>query len=304
MDQSENYTPPLVRRGLRKSVYVIPSLFTTANVFCGFYAVMNSLQGAIALSHGQLDDAASRFDVAAVSIGWAVLFDFLDGRVARMTNSTTPFGVEFDSIADVLTFGIAPSLLAYTWGYGMLSELGHASMMVSFVYLICGAFRLARFNVQATKPALQKSHASPKLDKKAFVGMPIPAGASLIAAIIHFSPRPLSQTTTVFEIGGSSYVVGPLDWALAFLVLVVCLSLLMISTIRHTSFKTVGGRSRNPRFVILGIALMVLAVWYYSKWTLLAMASLYALHGIVGKLLSLARHRGHVPGQETTHAVD
>ena len=285
----ENEKPRPQRKGLRKGVYIIPSLFTTANIFCGFSAVILSVNGSVALSLGNVDEARADFDMAAIFIGWAVLFDFLDGRVARMTNSTTQFGVEFDSIADVLTFGIAPAMLAYCWGYGFAAELGRLPWAISFLYLICGALRLARFNVQASKPALQKPGASPKLDKKAFVGMPIPAGASLIAAIVHFWNTPLSQTARSFELFGQRYTVGPYDWSVAMLVLVVCLSLLMVSTFRYTSFKSVGPLSRNPRLVILLIALAIAAVYYYSTYVLLGIASLYALHGVVGKVVSLIR---------------
>jgi CDP-diacylglycerol--serine O-phosphatidyltransferase len=281
------------RRGFRKGVYIIPSLFTTANIFCGFYAVIESVKGSVALNLGDIGSASQHFDVAAISIGWAVLFDFLDGRVARMTNSTTQFGVEFDSIADVLTFGIAPAMLAYCWGYGFTPALGHFPAAVSFLYLICGALRLARFNVQASKPALQKPNTSPKLDKKAFVGMPIPAGASLIAAIVHFWPVPASQTVKTFQLFEQRFLIGPQEWSIALLVLVGSLGALMVSTIRYTSFKGVGPKSRNPRMVILLIAFAMAAIYYYSAYTLLAMATLYALHGVIGKLFGMFRRLGH-----------
>jgi CDP-diacylglycerol--serine O-phosphatidyltransferase len=281
------------RRGLRKSVYIIPSLFTTANIFCGFSSVVESINGSVSLASNDVTAAAGHYDIAAIFIGWAVLFDFLDGRVARMTNSTTQFGVEFDSIADVLTFGIAPAMLAYCWGYGFTPELGRLPWAISFLYLICGALRLARFNVQASKPAMQKPNASPKLDKKAFVGMPIPAGASLIAAIVHFWPEPASRTSTALEVAGRRIQIGPHEWSIALLALVVCLALLMVSTFRYTSFKNVGPKARNPRLVVLLIAVGLSAIYYYSEWTLLALATLYASHGVVGKLFGLVRRHSH-----------
>lgn len=287
-------TPPRpVRRGIRKSVYVVPSLFTTGNIFCGFYAVIESLRGGVALNLGDPGSAAGHFDTAAVAIGWAVLFDFLDGRIARMTNSTTQFGVEFDSIADVLTFGIAPAMLAYSWGYGFAPGIGTVAFVISFLYLICGALRLARFNVQASKPAMQKAGVSPKVDKKAFVGMPIPAGASLIAAIVHFSPVPLPATVSRVDVLGTGLEFGPRELATGMLILVTCLGLLMISTIRHTSFKNISPRQRNPRIVIVLIALLVASVWFYSQHTLLAMATLYAGHGVAAKLIGLTRRHHH-----------
>jgi CDP-diacylglycerol--serine O-phosphatidyltransferase len=183
-------------------------------------------------------------------------------------------------------------MLAYAWGYGFFPEIGKVAWAVSFLYLICGALRLARFNVQASKPALQKPHASPKVDKKAFVGLPIPAGASLLAAIVHFWPMPLRETTTRLGLFGG-YTISPREWAVLLLVLVTCLSLLMVSTIRHTSFQTINPRQRNPRLVILVIGLLLSAVWLYSQYTLLALATLYATHGVLGKIGGLFRRHGH-----------
>jgi len=302
-DHTEKPRPE--RRGFRKSVYIIPSLFTTANIFCGFSAVILSVNASVALNAGDVERAIRDFDVAAKFIGWAVLFDFLDGRVARMTNSTTQFGVEFDSIADVLTFGIAPAMLAYCWGYGFIPELGRVPWAISFLYLICGALRLARFNVQASKPALQKPNTTPKLDKKAFVGMPIPAGASLIAAIVHFAKVPVAKASTQIDLGGRAVVIDAHEWGILLLALVTCLALLMVSTFRYTAFKSVGPRSRNPRVVVLLIALGLISVYYYSEVTLLLIASLYALHGVVGKLVSSVRrlvspHHAHEPAESST----
>lgn len=290
--------PQPERKGFKKSVYIIPSLFTTANIFCGFSAVIESVSGSVSLSQGDVAGAARHFNIAALFIGWAVLFDFLDGRVARMTNSTTQFGVEFDSIADVLTFGIAPALLVYCWGYGFVPELGSAPWAVSFLYLICGALRLARFNVMASKPKLQKPNASPKLDKKAFVGMPIPAGASLIASIVHFWPTPATAMSQQVNMLGRTFFVGPREWAIALLVLVACLSFLMVSTFRYTSFKSVAPNSRNPRLVVLFLAVLIVAVFYYSQWTLLLIASVYALHGVLGKVAGLFRRVGSAPAMD------
>lgn len=295
----ETEQPRPERKGFKKSVYIIPSLFTTANIFCGFSAVIESVSGSVALSLGDVSGAARHFNIAALFIGWAVLFDFLDGRVARMTNSTTQFGVEFDSIADVLTFGIAPALLVYCWGYGFLPELGSFPWAVSFLYLICGALRLARFNVMASKPKLQKPNASPKLDKKSFVGLPIPAGASLIASIVHFWPTPASVTSSQFNLAGQSIYIGPKDWGVSLLVLVVCLSFLMVSTFRYTSFKSVAPNSRNPRLVILFLAVLIVAIFYYSQWTLLVISSVYVLHGVLGKIVGLFRRGvGHSAAME------
>src|SRR5262249_3653557 len=147
--------PP--RRGLRKGLYLIPSMFTAGNIGMGFWSVMESLRGFQLLGHETPDviGATAHFDKAAIAIGFALLFDTVDGRIARLTKTTTEIGVQLDSIADVVTFGLAPAVLAYVWGYGATlaesSDLHQMAWFLSFVYLICGAFRLARFNVQASR---------------------------------------------------------------------------------------------------------------------------------------------------------
>src|SRR5215831_12558990 len=280
------------QRHLRRGVFVVPSLLTTGNIFCGFYSVTESLLAAQALSLGDAAIATEHFDRAAVNIGFAYLFYALDGRIARMTGATTEFGVELDSIADVLSFGIAPALLAYSWGYGTLSQLHKIGWAVSFLYLICGALRLARFNVQARQPNPKLFPKSPKVEKKAFVGMPIPAGAGLIAAIVHFWPSPIYQ-------GANFYLPGPertanLDGtvlAIGMIVLVACLAFLMVSTIRYSSFKGAGVRKYHPRILFVAIALIGLSIWFYSRWSLLIIASVYAFSGILVKLWAMARPR-------------
>ncbi len=174
------------RRGLKKGLYLIPSAFTAANIGMGFFAVMAALRGFQLVGSGgetELARAAAHFDNAARAIGWAVLFDMLDGRIARMTKTTTEIGVQLDSLADVLTFGIAPAVLAYAWGYGSAlkegTDLHKLGWFLSFMYLMCGVFRLARFNVQAARPRIL-AEGTPKLDKKNFIGLPIPAAAALI----------------------------------------------------------------------------------------------------------------------------
>src|SRR5436190_14400387 len=185
------------RRGLRKGLYLIPSVFTAANIGMGFYAVMAAVRGFQFVGAGSESDlarAAVYLDNAARAIGWAVLFDMLDGRLARMTRTTTEIGVQLDSIADVVTFGLAPAVLAFVWGYGASlqegSDLHRLAWFLSFMYLMCGAFRLARFNVQASRPRIL-AEGRPKVDKKRFVGLPIPVAGGLIAALVHFSPVPL-----------------------------------------------------------------------------------------------------------------
>lgn len=289
-----------LRRGFRKGVFVIPSLLTTANIFCGFYSVMESLAGIKELAHalppGALDvtmslalgAATEHFDRAAIVIGFAALFDLLDGRVARMTNATSEFGLELDSIADVISFGVAPAVLAFAWGYGQMPELHNVGWAASFLFVICGALRLARFNVQARRPHSNLPPKNPKIDKKAFVGMPIPVGATMIASITHFSPEPLGY-------GGSTHIwslwIHPQAYSIALLVLVVCLAFLMISTLRYSSLKNIGVGNRNPRILIIGLALVVTLIWFYSRWVLLIISTVYVSHGVLAKLWSLVKPR-------------
>jgi CDP-diacylglycerol--serine O-phosphatidyltransferase len=285
-----------LRQRFRKGVFVIPSLLTTANIFCGFYSVMESLAGVKALALVGIDgatssaiaDATEHFDRAAIVIGFAALFDLLDGRVARMTNATSEFGLELDSIADVISFGIAPALLAFAWGYGQMPDLHNIGWAASFLFVICGALRLARFNVQARRPHSNLPPKNPKVDKKAFVGMPIPVGASMIASLTHFAPRPVSY---VGERHFWSLTIGPEFYSTALLILVVCLAFLMISTLRYSSLKNVGVGNRNPRILIIGLALVVILIWFYSRWVLLAISTVYVSHGLIAKLWSLAKPR-------------
>lgn len=285
--------PPLApqRRGLSKGIYLLPSAFTAANIIMGYYAVMGALRGFQMLHDGgagapDFVRATTHFDNAARAIGWAILFDTLDGRIARLTKTTTEIGVQLDSIADVLTFGIAPAVLVYAWGFGATFSEGtpqhKLGWFVSFMFLICGAFRLARFNVQATRPR-PLAEGSVKVDKKSFVGLPIPAGAGLIAAIIHFSPEPL-----VTELHGA-------DRATLFsgllIALVAALSILMVTTIRYTAFKTVGAGRRSTSIAVIFIALIGMLVWLFSKYVLLTLVAAYVLHGIVFRLVGLFRRR-------------
>jgi CDP-diacylglycerol--serine O-phosphatidyltransferase len=209
-----------------------------------------------------------------------------------MTKTTTEIGVQFDSIADVLTFGIAPAVLAYAWGVGSALKDGSAShklgWFISFMYLMCGAFRLARFNVQATRPRLL-AEGTVKVDKKSFIGLPIPAAAAMIAAIIHFAPKSLMQYGVRL---GAIYS----DLMIA---LVGFLAVLMVSTLRYSSFKSVGTGRRSPRLTILAVALGMMLILLYSRYVLLAVVTAYVLHGLLFKFWSLLRPRPHAEHEES-----
>ena len=281
-----------MRRRFRKGVFVVPSLLTTANIFCGFYSVMESLAGVHALSANDVLGATEHFDRAAINIAFSWLFDNLDGRIARMAGATSEFGIELDSIADVLSFGLAPALLAYAWGYGQIDGLHKVAWAVSFLFIICGALRLARFNVQARQPKPDLPPKNPKMDKKAFVGMPIPAAGALIAAIVHFAPTPVVHVSGLrFSVLGRALVIDGKVYAVALIVLVACLALLMVSTIRHSTFKWLSSRSHHPRLLILVLAILVVGIWLYSQWIMLFFATAYASHGVLAKLWSMIKPR-------------
>lgn len=275
------------RRGVKKGLYLVPSLFTAVNIFAGFYSVMASLRGFQLVGIGgkaNMLAAAGYFDYAAMAVGWALLFDTLDGRIARLTKTTTEIGIQLDSIADVVSFGLAPAVLAFVWGYGPTLQEGSGihklAWFLSFMYLMCGGFRLARFNVQASRPRLL-SEGTPKVDKKNFIGLPIPVAGGMIAAIVHFAPTPLVQ----YEPRQAQIFAGLM------MALVGCLSLLMVSTLKFSSFKTVGTRVRSTRIIILGVAMGTL-IYLYSRWVLLVLVTLYIMHGMLSRIAtSLRPHR-------------
>jgi CDP-diacylglycerol--serine O-phosphatidyltransferase len=258
----------LDRRSSR-AAYALPTLFTAGNIFLGFVAILNAFQGALRVSAGA-SGANPLFEAAAKMIGLAVLLDGLDGRIARMTNTVSDFGRELDSLADVITFGIAPAVLGFAWGIYFVNpgdeivrdHLHRAGYFVAFLYLVCGAARLARFNIQ-TNP-VPKNPGRP--DRKYFVGLPIPAAAGLVAAI-------------VYAAGGTpvqNWILGVV-WTL----LLALLGFLMVSTWRYRSFKDLNlFRPRSPLTVIL-VAAFIYLIWNYSQAVLLGMALAYVGSGIL-----------------------
>jgi len=270
------------RRQPSRGMYVLPSLFTAGNMAAGYYAITQSIQGSVA--------DQSYFDRAALALGIAVLFDGLDGMIARMTNTASDFGKELDSLADVITFGVAPSLLAYIWGFRMLpamehpqlrAQLMHIGIFVCFIFLICGASRLARFNISINPQPRNPGRPG----KKYFVGMPIPAGAGVVSSVIHFQQG------------------SPIDnpWiALVWLCLLLFTSFLMVSNWRFWSAKeiTVGARHPFRLFTIIGVvgALIVL----YHQYMLIIIAMAYLVSGVVARLAyswSRERRRSTVASQ-------
>lgn len=279
MEEEASHPP---HKGLKKGLYLIPTAFTAANIAMGFVAVLYSIRG-FQTVYTDAAAAASYFDFASIAIALAMVFDTLDGRVARMTRTATELGVQLDSLADVLTFGIAPIALIYSWAiaptFAENSSAYGFGIFLLFMYLMCGAFRLARFNIQATRPRVLLE-GTPKVDKKNFVGLPIPLGAGMLTAIVHFAPMPLNSY-------GEGY--AQFDGYLIMTLLAV-LGLLMVSTIKYSSFKS-AGTGKNNLYLILTIAAAGMLIWLYSRYVLITLATVYVLHGIVWYLIGILRPR-------------
>jgi CDP-diacylglycerol--serine O-phosphatidyltransferase len=217
-------------RHLRRGIYLLPTLFTVGNMFCGYSAVVQA-------SIGRLENAALLILLAAV-------LDGLDGRIARMTGTTSAFGLEFDSLSDIVSFGIAPALLAYHWGLGP----GRFGWALAFLYVVCAATRLARFNIQV-----------PGADKRYFVGLPSPMAGGVLACLVFAFPEPPSSR-----------------WLAAGAALVVfCAAILMISRLRYRSFRDIDLRNRRPHILVLPIAAALVAIALHPKYILLGLSMSY-----------------------------
>ena len=238
------------RRGIRRGVSLLPSLFTLANLFCGWACVVHAMRG--------------EFAQAAPFIGIAVVLDMLDGRIARMTGTTSKFGVQLDSLADLISFGMAPAVLVFQWG---LVPLGRAGWVVGFLFLTGAALRLARFNIQTSG------------DKRYFAGMPSPAAAGIPAATVYYFPELITTQPQA---------------SLAMLMLLVP-ALLMVSTIRFRSFKTIDlGIKRGHRGLIVVAGFIGLLVAYPHE-VLFVIAYTYLASGLVG--LAMTKF-GRTPPEE------
>ena len=233
-----------------RGIYLLPNLFTTAALFCGFYGIVSSING--------------QFETAAIAIFVAMVLDGVDGRVARLTNTESDFGAEFDSLADMVSFGLAPALIVYLW---MLSSLGKVGWLVAFVYVACAALRLARFNTQA-------AHS----DKRYFQGLASPAAAAVVAGLI-WNGELLKE-----------YVSLP---SLQYIALVTTLlaGLLMVTNVRYHSFKGVNWRSKVPFFTILMFVFGLVFVSAEPALVLFAIFLGYAMSGPILTIVMLRRRR-------------
>jgi CDP-diacylglycerol--serine O-phosphatidyltransferase len=275
----------------RRVAYALPTLFTAGNLFLGFLATLKAYEGAMYAAAGDRG-FNFHFQAAAVMIGVAVFLDGLDGRIARMTNTVSDFGREMDSLADVITFGIAPAVLAFAWGIQFVDgELGamarehirRAGYFATFFFALCGAARLARFNVQ-TNP-IPKNPGRP--DRKYFVGLPIPAAAAAVAAVI-------------FAAGSEPIVWWP--YAVIWIALMLALSFLMISTWRYRSFKDFNLMRPRSTISIIVLGSLIYLVWNYPQPALLGMAVAYVGSGVVVRFAGIVRRLRHAP-ERREHAT-
>ena len=246
-----------------RGIYLLPNLFTTAALFCGFYAIISSING--------------KFEIAAIAIFIAMVLDGVDGRVARLTNTESDFGAEYDSLADMVSFGLAPALIVYLWS---LSNLGKLGWVVSFVYVACAALRLARFNTQA-------SHS----DKRYFQGLASPAAAAVVAGLI-WNGEVIKE-----------YVSTP---TLQYIALAVTLfaGLLMVSNVRYHSFKGVNWRSKVPFFTILMFVFALVFISAEPALVLFIGFLVYALSGPVLTVIMLRRRRAERASLKQQDKVD
>ena len=223
---------------MRKGIYILPNSLTLGGLFCGFYAILASFKG--------------HFIYAAWAILIATIFDGLDGWVARLTNSTTKFGIELDSLSDLVAFGVAPAVLIYSWALQPFGRLGWGA---AFLYVICGALRLARYNVQMVSA-----------ESKAFVGLPIPAAGIVLASFVLFYN----------EVWGS---LGAKNHAILFLQFL--LAVLMVSTLRFHSIKEVNFKKRKPFWLLVVIVVAFVLIFMNPEILLFTFGIVYVLWGII-----------------------
>ena len=256
-----------VRRNLRRGVYVIPTFFTVLNLFFGFRSIVYSTRGIEAISANRTDLAIHAFEVACLSILIAAVFDTFDGLVARQLGATSEFGKEYDSLADVVTFGVAPAVLVYAWGLHILHNLGGG---IAFLFLVGVSLRLARFNVMTGKT-----------DYRYFVGLPSPAGALTLASIIFYAPSPIIDE--------------PFAYVMLFVTAAVAFA--MVSPLRWRSQK---GLAVNKERSLMYIVLLALILGIFSKWPrefLFVGACCYFVSGPITRLWTIAFPSRHIAAE-------
>ncbi|HNY72745.1 MAG TPA: CDP-diacylglycerol--serine O-phosphatidyltransferase [Syntrophales bacterium] len=245
---------------MKKGIYVLPNLFTTASLFAGFYSMIASMKGL--------------FEVAAVAILVAAVLDALDGRIARMTNTTSKFGAEYDSLADLVSFGVAPALLAYTWS---LQDFGRWGWVVSFLFVTCGALRLARFNIQIGI-----------IDSRVFNGLPIPGAAAVVA----------TGVLIYYKLGGVGHFHHPLV-----LISVFILALFMVSNIKYYSFKDLNFFAKKPFMSFVVIVCILVVVIAEPQIMIFTFVAGYSLSGPIWLIVKLYRKGTSAATEKKSAAV-
>ncbi|MEM9101950.1 MAG: CDP-diacylglycerol--serine O-phosphatidyltransferase [Pseudomonadota bacterium] len=224
-----------------KGIYLLPNLLTTASIFAGFYAIVASMKG--------------HFELAAVAVFVAMIMDGLDGRVARLTNTQSAFGAEFDSLSDMVSFGIAPALIAYNWA---LHDMGNFGWLAAFVYTICAALRLARFNTQVESA-----------DKRYFQGLASPSAAANIAGLVWIS---------------NAYALEPTTMAIPTIIFTILSGILMVSNFRYYSFKVISWKDKVPFIGLLLVVVVIVTIAYDPPVVLFTVFLAYAISGPVHTL--------------------
>lgn len=252
------------RESLKRGVYLLPNLVTTGGLFAGFYGIVATMNG--------------DYDLAAWFILISAVFDALDGKVARLTGTTSRFGVEYDSLVDLVSFGVAPGLLMYSWA---LQPFGKFGWLAAFLYVVCGALRLARFNIQVNT-----------VESRRFVGLPIPAAAAMVASCV----------LLFYYLGGTGTIKK-----ISVLLLIYVLAYLMVSNHSYHSFKDPELVKRQPfGFLVLAIIFIIIIV-AQPEIMLFSLASIYVVSGPVGLLLKLFKRKstqGHPPRKEEPSMQD
>lgn len=242
------------RDRMKKGIYVLPNLFTTANLFCGFYSAIAAMKG--------------MYEIAAIAILIAVVLDGMDGRIARMTHTTSKFGGEYDSLCDLVTFGVAPAILFYNWS---LISYGKWGWLAAFLFVVCGALRLARFNVQIGV-----------IDSRVFNGLPIPGGAAAVA----------TSVMLYYYLGGEGQFPHML-----IMIGMVAVALFMVSNIKYYSFKDLNYFARKPFMSFVLIVLILVVVVAEPQIMFFTFAFGYSLSGPVWSLIRLGK-RGLAAGRD------
>jgi CDP-diacylglycerol---serine O-phosphatidyltransferase len=236
------------RDKIKRGIYILPNAFTSLNLFCGFISIVSAIDG--------------RFEFAASAILVAVVFDSLDGKIARATNTTSQFGIEYDSLSDLVSFGLAPSLLMYMW---VLKPMGRVGWLAAFLFTTCGALRLARFNTMAEETP--SAH---------FLGLPIPAAAGMVCAAVLFC---------------SKYSIPATDMPVIFLLGIYFLSFLMVSTIKYESFKKAELFKKMKFNVLVGLILIFVMIAQKPQLFLFSLGLIYVTSGPVQSLVMMVRSK-------------